>query len=59
MEIIALLYLVALIIWGLGLIDILRNEFIGANKIIWLALVFFIPVLGTILYIIIGRKQKI
>jgi Phospholipase_D-nuclease N-terminal len=41
------------------LIDILRNEFIGNNKIIWFLLVLFLPVLGAILYFFIGTDQKI
>ncbi len=46
-----------LFIWAL--VDILKSEFTGYNKIIWVLLVLFIPVLGTILYFIIGRKQKV
>jgi Phospholipase_D-nuclease N-terminal len=41
------------------LIDILRNEFTGNNKIIWFLLVLFLPVLGAILYFFIGTDQKI
>jgi hypothetical protein len=41
------------------LVDILKSEFRGYNKIIWILLVFFLPALGTILYLLIGRKQKV
>jgi len=59
-----LLYIVGIIIipcifWFWALIDILKNEFIGSNKVIWLLLVIFIPVLGFVLYFLIGRKQKV
>lgn len=46
-----------LFIWAL--VDILKNEFTGYNKIIWILLVLFLPALGTILYLLIGRKQKV
>ena len=42
-----------------ALIDILRNEFTGNNKIIWVLFIRFIPLFGTLLYLIIGRKQRI
>ena len=42
-----------------ALIDILRNEFTGNNKIIWVLVILFIPLFGTLLYLIIGRKQRI
>lgn len=42
------------------LLDILRSEFRKDNdKIIWLLVVFFIPILGCVLYFLIGRNQKI
>jgi ABC-type molybdate transport system permease subunit len=47
------------IFWLWALIDILRNDFTGSNKLIWILLVLFIPVLGFVLYFLIGRKQKI
>jgi len=44
----------------IALVDILRNEFKGQNeKLIWLLVILFVPVLGPILYFLIGRKNKI
>ncbi len=43
----------------IALIDILRNEFTGNNKIIWVLVILFIPIFGALLYLIIGRKQRI
>jgi Phospholipase_D-nuclease N-terminal len=40
-------------------VDILRNEFTGNNKIVWFLVVFFLPVIGPILYFFIGTDQKI
>ena len=46
-------------LWIFGLMDILKHEFTGVNKIIWLVLVFFIPILGSVLYFTIGRNQRV
>ncbi len=43
----------------IALIDIVKNEFSGNNKIVWLLVVLFGNFLGAILYFIIGRKQKL
>ncbi len=47
------------ILWLWALIDLLRSEFGGYNKIIWLLVVILLPVVGLILYFLIGRNQKI
>jgi len=41
------------------LVDVLKSEFNGVNKLVWLLAIFFLPLLGSILYIFIGKKQKI
>ncbi len=43
------------------LVDILKNEFNGNNKIIWIMVVIFLPVLGGMLYFVlgIGRNHKV
>jgi len=43
----------------IALVDILKNEFDGNNKIVWVVVVLFGSVLGAILYFIIGRKQRL
>ena len=43
----------------IALIDILKNDFAGNNKIVWLLAVILVPFIGAIAYFIIGRKQKI
>lgn len=48
------------ILWIITLIDILKSNFKEANgKIIWVLLVIFLPILGSILYFAIGKNQKI
>ncbi|KLD97174.1 PLDc N-terminal domain-containing protein [Aliarcobacter butzleri] len=41
------------------IIDILKHEFTGYNKIIWIIVILCFPILGAILYLFIGRKQRI
>ena len=43
----------------LALVDILKNEFKGNNKIVWVLVVLFFNFFGAILYFLIGREQKI
>ena len=43
----------------IALIDIVRNEFSGNNKIVWLLVVLLGNFFGALLYFIIGRKQKL
>ena len=43
----------------LALIDILKSEFQGNSKLIWLLVVLFLNLFGAILYFLIGKEQKI
>ncbi len=43
----------------IALIDILKNDFEGNNKLIWILLLIFLGVIGAALYYTIGRKQRI
>lgn len=43
----------------IALVDILKSKFEANNKIIWVIVVIFFPAIGTILYFLIGRNQKI
>ena len=47
-------------VWIWALVDIIRSDFkdIGI-KIVWFLLVFFIPFLGFILYVILGTSTKL
>jgi hypothetical protein len=60
-EILILLFIVIpfLIIPVIALIDILRHEFNGNDKLIWVLVVLLLPVLGSILYFIIGREKRL
>lgn len=54
MGVVALLVsLAAVVIWVWGLIDAATNPALdGAAKIVWLLLIFFLPVVGTIAYML-------
>ena len=45
--------------WVIAFIDILRSDFRGNNKLIWLLAVIVVPFFGPIAYFFLGRKQKI
>jgi Phospholipase_D-nuclease N-terminal len=54
-----LIILMPIFLWLFPLIDVLRNEFNGNNKLIWFLVIMLIPFLGGIFYLLIGRAQKI
>ena len=60
-EIIVILLIVPvfLIIPIIALVDILKSEFTGNNKLIWVLVVLLSWIIGAILYFFIGRNQKI
>jgi hypothetical protein len=43
----------------LALISVLTNEFRGNEKLIWVLLIIFLPFLGSLLYFLIGRSNRI
>jgi hypothetical protein len=49
----------AFMFWIWALVDILKNEFTGSNKLIWILAVIMVPMIGMILYWFIGREQRI
>lgn len=53
-------FLLATIIFPIiALVDIVRHEFTGSNKLIWILVLIFFNIPGAILYYFIGTKQKI
>ncbi len=51
--------LVYLGFWVYALIDCVRNEFRGQHqKLIWVILILFAPVIGTFLYLSMGRRTR-
>ena len=58
-EILVLLVLLTFILWIIAFVNILRSDFTGNNKLVWLLVVILVPLIGSIAYFFIGRKQKI
>ena len=58
-EIIILLYISLIVLWITALISCLRNNFDTNLKILWVLVIIFIPFLGSILYLTIGKNQRI
>ena len=54
-----LLILVAIGLWIYCLIDILKSKFEQNDKIVWVLVVVLLPILGSLLYLVIGRKKKV
>jgi len=51
--------LVIFVVPIIALVDVLRNEFEGNNKIIWVLVILLSWILGAVLYFFIGRNQKL
>jgi len=58
-ELIILLFVIFAPIWFVAFLDILKNDFKGNEKLIWLLVVIFVPFIGPPCYFFIGFKQKI
>ena len=60
-EVLIILMVVALglLLPLIALVDILRSNFQANNKLIWVVVVVFTNILGSILYFLIGRNQRI
>mgnify|MGYP001070060155 CR=1 FL=1 len=56
---ILLLAFSGIILTILALVDILKSEFSGNNKIVWVLVVLFFNLVGAILYFTIGKEQKV
>ncbi len=55
-----ILQLIVIVLLIVVMIDILRNRFeTDILKLIWVLVVLFIPLVGSLMYIFIGRKQRI
>lgn len=57
--ILTLIILLGIIPTIIALIDILKSEFKGNNKIVWILIVLSANFFGAVLYFLIGREQKI
>ncbi|MDD2471440.1 MAG: PLD nuclease N-terminal domain-containing protein [Dehalococcoidales bacterium] len=53
------LVLIQLALMVIALIDLLKREYVtGNNKVLWLIVILVINLVGPILYLLLGRKEK-
>ena len=43
----------------MALISVLKNDFPGNDKIIWVLVIIFLPFFGSLLYFMVGRGRQI
>ncbi|WP_132055487.1 PLD nuclease N-terminal domain-containing protein [Pseudocnuella soli] len=54
------LSLLLIVLWAVALWDVVGSQFANANdKLVWVLVVLFAPVLGMLFYFLAGRKNKI
>jgi len=58
-ELFILLFVPMLVLFIIALVDIVKSNFPGNNKLMWVLIILFAPLVGPILYLAIGAKQKI
>jgi hypothetical protein len=51
--------IIAIILPILALISILKSEFKGNDKLIWVLVTLFLPFFGSILFFILGRPNRL
>lgn len=50
----------AMVLWIYCLIDAIRSDFKEeTQKIIWIILLVAVPVIGVVLYLVMGREQQV
>ncbi len=58
-ELFLLLFLLVVPLWIIALVDVLKSDFKGNEKLVWLLVVIFVPFIGSLCYFFIGRKQRV
>lgn len=57
--IVLLILLPVILLPLIALIDILRCQFYGNDKLLWVIIVLIFPIFGSILYFILGSRNKV
>ena len=52
------LLIAILVLPVLALVHMLRNDFKGRHKLIWVLIILFLPLFGAILYFILGKRYR-
>ncbi len=48
--------LILFILWIIAAVEIIRSSRPVGEKVLWIVIIFLLPVLGLILYFLLGRK---
>jgi hypothetical protein len=51
--------LIITVYWIIQIVDCLKSDFSGSNKIIWILVLILLGPLGAIIYSFVGKDQKI
>jgi asparagine N-glycosylation enzyme membrane subunit Stt3 len=55
-----ILSIASLALMVIALVNVLKSEFKdSASKLIWVIVILFMPLIGSLLYFAIGRKQRV
>ncbi|MBF0479899.1 MAG: PLDc N-terminal domain-containing protein [Candidatus Omnitrophica bacterium] len=54
----AILFALPIILDIIAIVDVLRGYLSGAKKILWIVLIVIVPVVGAILYFLLGRPEQ-
>ena len=52
-----ILLLIPVALWVAAILSLLKSNQDSTNKLIWALVILFVPFLGPLLYLIVGRKQ--
>jgi hypothetical protein len=47
-----------LVVWAIGLVDILRRDYSWKRKTLWILVVLLLPVVGTITYFLVRKPTQ-
>lgn len=53
-----LIFFIPLVFWIIAIVMLVTAKQDSTTKILWFLIIFFIPLLGALLYLIIGRNQN-
>jgi len=51
--------LIVVVFWIIQIVDCLKSNFSGYNKIVWILVLIFLGPLGALVYYFLGKDQKI
>jgi hypothetical protein len=54
-----LIGIVVLVLDIIAIIDVLKSSADGGKKVLWILLILFLPLIGMILYFLLGKKKTV